>query len=148
MDWDALGAIGEIFGAAAVLITLLYIAAQVRQANVMASFETTREIMAQFNDLNRLYVTDSSIRHVLLKEGDLSKEEEEQLYSYTDMFCNAWATAHFAFNQGQLDEAVYTGVTDDVQLTLVRWPGMRKKVERWLRNYPKFRTYKIFDGIN
>ena len=114
----------------------------------MASFETTREIMAQFNDLNRLYVTDSSIRHVLLKEGDLSKEEEEQLYSYTDMFCNAWATAQFAFNQGQIDEAVYTGVTDDVQVTLVRWPSMRKKVERWLRNYPKFRTYKIFDGIN
>ena len=148
MNWDALGAIGETFGAAAVLITLLYLAAQVRQTNVMASFETTREIMAQFNDLNRLYATDSLIRQVLLKEGDLSMEEDEQLYTYADMYCNAWATAQLAFNQGQIDETVYTGVADDVQVALDRWPSMRKKVERWLHNYPKFRTYKIFDGIN
>ncbi len=148
MNWDALGAIGEIFGAAAVLITLLYLAAQVRQANVKATFETTREIMAQFNDLNRLYATDSSIRQVLLKEGDLSIEEEEQLYTYADMYCNAWTTAQFAFNQGQIDETVYTAVADDVHVALERWPSMRKKVEHWLHNYPRFRTYKIFHEFN
>lgn len=148
MNWDALGAIGEIFGAAAVLITLLYLAAQVRQANVKASFETTREILAQFNDLNRLYATDSSIRHVLLKGGDLSIEEDEQLYTYTDMYCNAWTTAQFAFNQGQIDETIYTAVVEDVQTTLERWPSMRQKVERWLHNYPELRDYKIFHEIN
>ena len=148
MNWDALGAIGETFGAAAVLITLLYLAAQVRQSNVMASFETAREIMAQFNDLNRLYATDSSIRQVLLKDDELSIEEDEQLYTYADMYCNAWATAQFAFNQGQIDEVLYTGVVSDVQVALNRWPRMRKKIERWLHNYPQFRTYEIFDGIN
>jgi len=148
MNWDALGAIGETFGAAAVLITLLYLAAQVRQANVMATFETTREIMAQFNDLNRLYATDSSIRQALLKEGDLSMEEDEQVYTYADMYCNAWATAQFAFNKGQIDETIYRGVAHDVQTALDRWPNMRKKVELWLHNYPEFRTYNIFAEIN
>lgn len=33
MNWDALGAIGEIIGAFAVVITLIYVAAQMRQNN-------------------------------------------------------------------------------------------------------------------
>ena len=31
MNWDALGAIGELVGALAVIVTLIYIAAQVRE---------------------------------------------------------------------------------------------------------------------
>jgi hypothetical protein len=30
MDWDAIGAVGEIIGATAVFITLIYLAMQVR----------------------------------------------------------------------------------------------------------------------
>jgi len=33
MNWDALGAIGEIIGAAAVLVTLFYLAAQIKMQN-------------------------------------------------------------------------------------------------------------------
>ena len=32
LNWDALGATGEILGAAGVLITLIYLASQVRQS--------------------------------------------------------------------------------------------------------------------
>jgi hypothetical protein len=148
MNWDALGAIGEILGAIAVLITLLYLAAQVKQANAMASFETTREIMAQFNDLNRLYATDSAIRQVLLKEGELSVEEDEQSYTYADMYCNAWATTQIAFNQGQIDKALYDSVVGDVGIALKRWPGMRRQVDRWFHNYPGLRAYGIFETVN
>ena len=33
MNWEALGAIGEIIGAAAVLATLFYLAAQIKMKN-------------------------------------------------------------------------------------------------------------------
>src|SRR5210317_343842 len=100
MDWNAAGAIGEILGAVAVFLTLLYLAAQIRQGNKMAHFETSREIMAQFNACNHLIATDATIREVLLKEGELSFDEAEQLYSYVDMYCNAWGTTQIAFDQG------------------------------------------------
>jgi len=103
VDWDALGAIGEILGAVAVFLTLLYLAAQIRQTNKMARFETTREIMGQFNACNQLYATDASIREVLLKTSELTTEEAEQLYSYVDLYCNAWATTQLAFNQGLVE---------------------------------------------
>lgn len=147
MDWNAAGAIGEILGAIAVLATLLYLAAQIRQTNTMARFETTREIMTQFNACNQLYATDESIRRVLLKEEELSVEEAEQLYSYADMYCNAWATAQMAFDQGLIDKALFSGVVKDVAVALSRWRNMRQAVERWFNNYPDFRNSEIFRAL-
>ena len=36
MNWDAIGAVGEIVGALTVLITLIYLAIQIRQSNRIA----------------------------------------------------------------------------------------------------------------
>ena len=36
MNWDAIGAIGEIIGAAAVVAALMYLSIQTRQANLLA----------------------------------------------------------------------------------------------------------------
>ena len=47
----------------------------------MAHFETTREIMAQFNACKQRIATEPTIREVLLKAGELSVDEAEQLYS-------------------------------------------------------------------
>jgi hypothetical protein len=147
MDWNAAGAIGEILGAVAVLVTLLYVAVQVKQTNTMARFETTREIMAQFNACNQLYATDETIRKVLLKNDELSVEEAEQLYSYVDMYCNAWATAQMAFDQGLIDRMLFSGVVKDVAVALSRWGNMRQAVERWFNNYPDFKDSEIFRSL-
>ena len=148
MDWNAAGAVGEILGAVAVLLTLLYLAAQIRQANKMARFETSREIVAQFNACNHLIATDATIREVLLNEGELSADEAEQLYSYVDMYCNAWSTTQVAFNQGLIDESIWAGVMRDVEVVMNRWPNMRQTVERWLNNYPDFKDFEVFRAIS
>lgn len=46
MNWDAIGAIGEIIGAAAVVASLVYLATQIRQATKM-SRATTRNAIAE-----------------------------------------------------------------------------------------------------
>ena len=148
MDWNAAGAIGEILGAVAVFLTLLYLAAQIRQTNKMARFESTREIMAQFNACNHLCATDATIREVLLKKGELSVGEAEQLYSYVDMYCNAWATTQMAFNKGLLDDAVFSGAVRDVGVAMNRWPSIRQPVARWLSNYPDMADSEIFKAID
>ena len=148
MDWNAAGAIGEILGAIAVFLTLLYLATQIKQTNKMARFETTREIMGQFNACNHLYATDATIREVLLNKGELSVEEAEQLYSYVDMYCNAWATAQLALDQGLVDEALFAGVVRDIGVAMNRWPNMRQAVERWFSNYPDFKDSEFFRAID
>ena len=35
MNWDAIGAVGEIVGALAVVISVIYLAVQIRQTNIL-----------------------------------------------------------------------------------------------------------------
>jgi len=46
MNWDAVGAIGEVVGAAAVIFSLLYLAIQLRQANNVAKAEYHTNMVA------------------------------------------------------------------------------------------------------
>ena len=50
MNWDALGAIGELVGAIAVVVTLAYLAFQIRQNNNLASGAAQRELMSGFQE--------------------------------------------------------------------------------------------------
>lgn len=45
VNWDAIGAIGELAGAAAVVLTLAYLATQIRQTRAIEKDRTSREMM-------------------------------------------------------------------------------------------------------
>jgi hypothetical protein len=45
VNWDAIGAVAEVLGALAVLVTLSYFAAQIRQSNRLAEAQSQRELM-------------------------------------------------------------------------------------------------------
>jgi hypothetical protein len=49
MNWDALGAIGEIVGAVAVVITLIYLAVQTRQSTEAVRHAFSRGVMEDAN---------------------------------------------------------------------------------------------------
>jgi len=51
MNWDALGALGEIVGAAAVVASLIYLATQMRQTNTLARAATYEAIGSRFSQL-------------------------------------------------------------------------------------------------
>jgi len=114
----------------------------------MARFETAKEIMAQYNACNQLYATDATIRNVLLKTDELTFEESEQLYSFVDMYCNAWATVQLAFDQGLVDEALFKGTLNDAGVALNRWPNIHQPIERWFNNYPDFKSTRMFEAIS
>lgn len=45
MNWDAIGAGAEVIGAVSVLVTLIYLAVQIRQSNSLAEAESQRELL-------------------------------------------------------------------------------------------------------
>ena len=147
MNWEAIGAVGEMVGAAAVLATLAYLATQVRKSNELARFNATKEIVNQFNDLNRIATTDASLRRVLMKAGELNEDESEQIYNFGMMFCNVWISAQIAYDNDQLDEETYRACAKDVSIELSRWPNFRTAVNRWLSNYPEHQNREIMQPI-
>jgi hypothetical protein len=53
MDWDALGAIAEAVGAIAIIVSLVYVAAQIRQNNI-ESGNRIRELLILHPELQQL----------------------------------------------------------------------------------------------
>ena len=52
MNWEALAAIGEILGATAVLVTIAYLAVQVRQNTASVATATWESVLTGFNEIN------------------------------------------------------------------------------------------------
>lgn len=147
MNWDAIGAVGEIFGAAAVLITLIYLATQVRRSNELSRFNATKEIANQYNDLNRLLTTESELRRLLIKTGELTEDESEQIYNFAVMFCNIWVSAQIAYDNDQIEATVYKACARDVSIELERWRNFRPAVEKWLALYSEYEKVEIMQPI-
>ncbi len=151
MTLQDLGSIGELIAALATVATLIYLATQIRQSkeqisqsNSLARFNAVRDVMDQFNELNKLVVTDASLRQVLEKTGDLSPEESEQVYTYAMMFCAVWTSVQAAHDNDQIEDWLYDAACEDVSVELERWPRFRWGVEKWLANYPQNRELQIF----
>ena len=65
MNWEAIGAIGEIIGAIAVLATLLYLAQQIRQSNRFAIASNEIAIRNGFATLNEAQFGDTEIARLM-----------------------------------------------------------------------------------
>ena len=85
MDWIAVGAIAELIGAIAVVLTLFYLADQVRNNTRMARSAATSEAVAAIREATTFFVNDSSMNELFRKGivnlGDLSAEELGQFHA-------------------------------------------------------------------
>jgi hypothetical protein len=125
MNWDAMGAVGEIVGAIAVLVTLIYLAAQIRQ-NAKALDRQSDIAQAQIQQMRADSVTQlSSVATAnpenvalltrLVNTKGISREElsaEENIRAMmllTMLRSNVENTFH-QFKRGFLSEAFYSEV--------------------------------------
>ncbi len=81
MNWDAVGAIAEFFGAAGVIITLVFLARQIQQSTRAARASTNRAISMQRNEINFRFGLDSDAIDLLLRgaQGRSDLEPSERL---------------------------------------------------------------------
>ena len=66
MDWEAIGSVGEIIGALAVVVSLLYVAGQIRHNTKTSQDEAYRDIFGQTN-INFHVMAEASNTDVILK---------------------------------------------------------------------------------
>ena len=92
-----------------------------------------------------MVATDSEVRRALMKPGELTDDEREQVYNVAMMFCNVWMSIQTAFDNGQVDEIFYSAGAKDVHIEIDRFPNFGPAVETWLSNYPENFVHKIFE---
>lgn len=109
INWDAIGAIGEIVGAAAVVFSLAYLARQMRMNNKLARSEAFRTPNAQLNSVNAAFALDPvfqpAIRKILngAQRAELGPGERTVLDYYLVSACNIYDQLSREITEGILD---------------------------------------------
>ena len=99
MNWEALGAIGEIVGAVAVVLTLGYLAVQIRQNNRSLHQAALQETARCANDFSSLLVRDPDLNRIYSKGiSDYSSLSGEELSQFSHLLYiglrNYWVAEH------------------------------------------------------
>jgi hypothetical protein len=58
VNWDAIGAMAELVGAAGVIFSLVYLARQIRQSNVTDQLTATLSLQSSYNEVGDLFLGD------------------------------------------------------------------------------------------
>ena len=110
MSWDAAGAIGEIVGALAVVMSLIYLATQIRTQNREAKISSVHEIteafrlaITSFQDEQRAVVYTKALNGF----DSLTDSEKLQFISMVQGLMRVWEEAFYQYTEERLDERVW-----------------------------------------
>jgi hypothetical protein len=106
MNWEAIAAIGEMLGALAVLVTLLYLAVQIKQNTSAVATATYESTMTGFNDIN-VVVAGNPALSSLIDRGcqnadSLNAGEAVQFNFLLRCYANQWWKLFKLYERGSL----------------------------------------------
>lgn len=108
MNWDAIGSVGEVIGAAAVLITLIYLAMQTNRARIATEAGNTLATVTLHSRWRNALLQNSDLATVAAKANrgeELSEEERIQFHVLCDeLFIAASVTYANGVQSGSLHE--------------------------------------------
>ena len=114
MNWDAMGAIGEIVGAVAVVFSLVYLSLQIRNQNnesrIAAMHEISvahRESVAAISEGN---FADIFVRGIEDYES-LSPPDALRVVGFVYRLFKVWEEAYFQFKAGRLEPRIWEPMT-------------------------------------
>ena len=123
MDWDAIGAIGETVGALAVVISLIYLAVQIRNQNLESKAATVQQVL-QHNAATISQLQDPDLAQIWITGlGDidaLSDVERLRFVMYITTVLRDYENAYFQWRNGRLDDETWftlMAVVRDVKST-------------------------------
>ncbi len=144
MNWEIGGTVAEIVGAIAVVISLIYLASQIRSQTRVSRLAAQHEVSRAIQEASMLFATeDISVLFVRGNEDFDSMPEPERLrliVAITALF-RAWEGAFLEASKGNLEAANWEALSGDYSQLMgtamfSRIWGMRRQ------NYhPEFQAY-------
>ena len=125
MNWDAVSAVSQIVGVIVVVVTLIYLAAQVRQGNVFARLQARQRMIEQAESELYAQMADPSITHANVKEGALSEDEQAKLSLFLISFLRQREWEWFLHQEGVIDSSVFHAYREVIAIHLGTPRGRR-----------------------
>jgi hypothetical protein len=129
MNWDALGAIGEIIGAIAVFVTLLYLASQIRQNTKAARSNAVNSSVSSVVDMKKVFVENDEIADLYVRGSSNPDElDEKEWLKYRILLSNImWASwnVYSQKNLAELNSSVWDSQIPAIHRALMTNGGKR-----------------------
>ena len=144
MNWDAIAAVGEILGAVAVVISLVYLARQIHLQNRQSRVAAMHEISTGFRAATSRMIEDDlgEIWVKALKDIDsLNDVERTKLIVGSTTVLRAWEEAYILHDIGNLEPRIWEPMTSYYRFLLGSKPLSRVWEIRKEHFDSKFRDY-------
>lgn len=108
MNWEAIGAIGEVLGAVGVLITLVYLSIQVRNNTAETHNATLESVMSADTDARNALINGPipKIMAAVSSEQSITEDEKMALTYYIQAYMQGWEVAFYLNQRGSLPDDV------------------------------------------
>lgn len=140
MNWEAIGAVGEIIGAIAVLLTLLYLAIQVRESSKATRLQTAQSTFHLSFEMVTLLASGQNpeVWSKFRREGwkSLTSSEQVRAGSILISLFTTYDSHYHSFLEGTLSPEIHSSYTSRLRLQL-KVPSIR---EWWEYNKQQYTT--------
>lgn len=145
MNWDAVGAIGEVVGGVGVIASLLYLAVQTPQNTRAVRVASFHQVSDSFSELSLAVVQDPSLASLLRRvRQDLDSLTPEDTARYELFLLTLVGRAESMFfhsEQGALQRVSWVGIHRTLELIFTNPMARRWWSDSADRFNPTFRTY-------
>lgn len=139
MNWDALAAVAELLAALGVIVSVVYLAAQIRHSNLQVAEQgrsqrlvALADVAQRFTSFRKTVVEDRELASIWSRGRedlrDLDDAERVRFdYLAAEMFW-VWAMMFLYHKEGTVDESVF-----DLSVTNLRLYAVGPGIEEWWR---------------
>jgi len=122
MNWEAIAAVGQLVGAIAVLVTLIYLAIQMKQNTAAVATSTYESTMSGFNDINIVVASTPGLASIInrgcMSTNELTDIETIQFNFILRCYANQWWKLFKLYERGSLEHT--------------EWPNFAKEAAQFL----------------
>jgi hypothetical protein len=122
LNWDAIGAVGEITGAVAVVITLIYLALQIKTSSTLTKATIREQRTAGSNAVTAEWIRQADVFVRVANGEELDSVDSFRIaLSHQAMF-REWETWAYQHHIGVLDDSEWNAILVNFR-TLLGFPG-------------------------
>ncbi len=129
MNWDMISAIGQMLDAVGVIISIVYLAVQIRNQNKDSQRQATNALTTHWSDLNRKLVENPEMAVLRLRAlrsfDDLDARWKLRFGAYLGRFLRFADSRYLHFLDGTLDKRLWRGYERTIADT-VAYPGFQR----------------------
>ena len=129
MNWEAIGAVGEVAGAAGVILSLLYLAVQIRGDAKAKRAATVHEQSEAYRGFLQMLATDSELGtaylHGIRDFGSLDDSDLIRFSSALGFLFRVFEENFFQWKEGDLDAYVWHGFESPIS-DMLAYPGVQE----------------------